>query len=206
MSRYKFFIFFIFISGFLFSQEAVTDSYGTIKIHKSKLDSIHIKVEMNFQRFQERNKTGTPPVPLQNKNITVPFPKGSGISSFDYNHYFNTQIDINSNDFAGKISDTIRIQIKVLDNGKAYYKDLTPLLVMNGVPAFYDKKMNAYQLDAIHWKYINALKRFKKWEPAYFDAGITEKFKRVTVIKPKRKTLEATGILTIIFSIVPFEE
>ena len=76
---------------------------------------------------------------------------------------------------------------------------------MAGISAYYDNKMNAYKLDAVHWKCINVLKQIKDWEPAYMLVGINGIFKNTTVIKSKKKKLYAIGILTIIFSRVPFE-
>ncbi len=203
--KYIFVLFFIFCNNLVFAQSNETKSHGTIKISKAKSDSIYIKAEMNFQLFQEGNKNTDQPIIMPDDRITVPFPKISGYSiPFDYNLFCTRNIEITRNDLGSKTTDTIRIQIKVLNNGKAYYKDVTPLMVLNGVPAYYDKKMNAYQLDAIHWKCLNVLKFIKHWESAYIVVAVKDTFKKVTVIKPKKKNLCATGILTIIFSNEPF--
>lgn len=207
MQKYKFVLFFIFFTCHAFSQTNQKENHGTIKISKIKPDSIYIKAEMSFQQFQEGNKTIAQPVVFPLSKVIVPYPKVSCYTvPFDYNKFCAEKIKIKKSDLANKISDTIRIQVKILDNGKAYYKDLTPLMVMNGVPAYYDKKMSAYKLDAIHWKCLSALKQIKQWESAYTVIGVKEKFKKTIVIKPKKKKLSATGILTLVFSTVPFEE
>ncbi|MES2140094.1 MAG: hypothetical protein V4511_10335 [Bacteroidota bacterium] len=160
---------------------------------------------MNFQQFQEGNKTNSRQINVPRNRVIAPFPKvPDNTIPFDYDQFCAKNIKIKKSDLADKISDTVRIQMKILDNGKAYYKDLTPLLVLSGVPAYYDKKMNAYKLDAIHHKCLNALKEIKQWEPAFTVLEVKEKFKKVIVIKPKKKYLSATGILTIVFSSVPF--
>jgi hypothetical protein len=207
MKKYKFFLFFIFLAGFAFSQTKETKNRGTIKISKVKPDSIYIKAEMNFQQFQEGNKTIAQPINIPLNRVIIPFPKVPGNTiPFDYGQFCSRYIKIKKSDLENKISDTIRIQVKILDNGKAYYKDLTPLMILSGVPAYYDKKMNGYKLDAIHYKCLGALKQIKQWEAAYTVVEVREKFKKVIVVKPKKKHLSATGILTIVFSTIPFEE
>lgn len=207
MKKYLCFLFFIFINSLAFSQKKETGNRGTIKIFKLKPDSIYIKAEMNFQQFQEGNKTNSQPIKIPLNRVIAPFPKVSGNTiPFDYDQFCSKNIKIKKSDLENKISDTIRIHVKILDNGKAYYKDLTPLMVLSGVPAYYDKKMNAYKLDAIHYKCLGALKQIKQWEPAYTAVEVREKFKKVIVIKPKKKNLSATGILTLVFSTIPFDE
>lgn len=207
MQKYKLFLFFIFINGLAFAQKDVSAGHGTIKISKPKPDSIYIKAEMVFQQFQEGNKNNAQPTLIPFSMVTAPFPKVSGYAvPFDYDQFCNKNIEINKRDLGNKIRDTVHIQIKVLDNGKVYYKDITSLLVMRDVPAYYDGKMNAFKLDAIHLKCMNVLKQIKQWEPAYMVIGVKDTFKKVTVIKPKKKNLSATGILTIVFSTTPFED
>lgn len=207
MKKCNWFLLFMLITGFSFGQKEITDSYGIIKIVKINPDSVYIKAEMDFRQFQEGNKSSDQTVSIRNINIIAPSPKVSGYSiPFDFNQFCNKKIEVKKKDLSNKVTDTVRIQIKVLDNGKVYFKDLTPLMMLNGVPAYYDKKKNAYKLDAIHWKCLNVLKQIKHWEPAYIIVGEKGSFKKMTVIKPKKKKLAATGVLTIIFSTVPFEK
>lgn len=205
MKKYICFLCFIFINSLAFSQIKQTKNRGTIKISKVKPDSIYIKAEMNFQQFQEGNKTTSRQIIIPLNRVIAPYPKvPDNTIPFDYDQFCAKNIKVKKSDLADKISDTIRIQIKILDNGKGYYKDLTPLMVLSGVPAYYDKKMSAYKLDAIHYKCLSALKGIKQWEPAFTVVEVKEKFKKVIVIKPKKKYLSATGILTIVFSTVPY--
>jgi hypothetical protein len=207
MWKFNLFLFFILITGFSFGQNGEIKNHGTIKISKPSPDSIYIKAVMNFQIYQDGNNPTSPKILIQVDKIIAPFPSVSGFTNpFDYTLFFNKAIGVKKSDLSVKGTDTIHIQVKVLDKGRAYLKDITPLLVLNGVPAYYDKKMNAYKLDAIHWKCLNALKQIKEWEPAYIVVGEKEKFKRTVVIKPKKKKISATGILTIVFSPSPFEE
>ncbi len=207
MKKNIFFLFFILITYHAFSQKKETKNRGTIKISKVNPDSIYIKAEMNFQQFQQGNKASSKPIVVPLNRVIAPFPEvPDNTVPFDYDQFCAKNIKIKKKDLADKISDTVRIQIKILDNGKGYYKDLTPLLVLSGVPAYYDKKMSAYKLDAVHYKCLNALKEIKHWEPAFTVVEVKEKFKKVIVIKPKKKYLSATGILTIVFSAIPFEE
>jgi hypothetical protein len=206
MLKYRILVFFIFIPCFIFAQAKPEEKHHTIKISKPKFDSVYIKAEINFLEFQEGNKNSSSAKSIAVNAVTAPFPIISGYSvPFDYNRLFNKNIEIEKSDLENKITDTIRIQLKILDNGKAYYKDLTPLMVLNGVPAYYNKTMNAYKLDAIHWKCMNVLKHIKQWEPAYVVVGVKDTFKKTTVIKPKKTKLAATGVLIIVFSLLPFE-
>ena len=207
MQKYGFFLFFIFLTCHAFSQTNPKANQGTIKISKVKPDSVYIKAEINFHQFQEGNEAITQPVFFSLNKVIMPVPKVSGYTiPFNYNKFCAEKIKVTKSDLINKISDTILIQVKILDNGKAYLKDLTPLIVLGGVPAHYDKKVNAYKLDAIRWKCLNAFKHIKQWEPAYALIGVKEKFKKTIVIKPKKKKLAATGVITLVFSSVPFEE
>ncbi len=207
MDKYKLFLLCFINTCFALAQNDTSQTYGRIKISKPKFDSVYIKAEMKFQKFLVGNKLTAQPQIISPEQVTIPFPKISGYASpFDYNQFCRKYIETKNNDLENRLTDTVRIQIKVLDNGKAYYKDLTPLTMMSGVPAYYDKQMNAYKLDAIHWKSMNVLKQITKWEPAYRMVLEKTKFKKTTVIKQKKENLSASGILTIIFSAVPLED
>jgi len=207
MQKCKLFFLFIFISTFVFGQSEIVESRGTIKIAKPNPDSIYIKAVLNFQQFQEGNKEVAQPNIIPISSVSAAYPKIHGYSiPFNYNQFCNNFIEIKKSDLSDKITDTVRIQVKILDNGKAYYKDMTPLMMLSGVPAYYNKKMNAYKLDAIHWKCMNIFTQIKQWEPSYMVIGVKGTFKKHTVIKPKKKKLFSIGILTIVFSTEPFED
>lgn len=210
MQRYKLFLFFIFFTPLAFAQVDDEMNHGTIKISKpkskTKYDSIYIKAEINFLQFQVGNKYTIQQNLIPRNRVIQPTPvvlKGS--TPFDFNQFFNKEIEIIRNDLGDKNTDTVRFQIKILDNGKSYYNDVSPLVMMNGVPAYYDKQLNAYKLDPIHLKCMNVLKKIKKWRPAYMILEVKDTFKKVTVIKPKKKNLSAIGILTVVFSTDSFE-
>lgn len=206
MLKYKVIFLCITIACVAHAQTDSSKKIGTIKIVKPKNDSVYMKAVMNFNYFQEGNKNNTQPLTYPLNQVVVPFPKNVDPAiPFDYTKFLNKFLEIKRSDLESKITDTVYIQIKILDNGKAYYKDLTPLLMLNGVPAYYDTKKNAYKLDAIHWKCLHSLQYIKEWEPAYVIKGVKGKFKNTPVIKPKKKKLMSLGTLTIIFSTLPFE-
>lgn len=210
MQKYKLFLFFIFFTPLVFAQVDDAMNRGTIKISKPKpkpeRDSIYIKAEIKFLQFQVGNKNTVQQNLIPRNRVILPTPIVlKDATPFDFNEFFNKEIEILKSDLGDKITDTIRFQIKILDNGKSYYNDVSPLMMMNGVPAYYDKQLNAYKLDPVHWKCLNVLKQIKKWKPAYMIIEVKDTFKKVTVIKRKKKNLSATGILTIVFSTTPFE-
>jgi hypothetical protein len=202
------FLLFIFSINVLLAQVDSNKTHGTIKISKPTSDSIYMKATVTFYEFQKGNKKSTSVTYPLLKSITIPKPQSlkNKDTIHDYSTYFRKNIEIKSGELENKISDTVRIQIKVLDNGMPYYKDLTPLMVLNGVPAYYDAKENAYKLDDIHYKCLKVLKNIENWSPAYVEMQVKGKFKNTTVIKLKKEKLAATGILTIVFSSVPLND
>ncbi len=204
MQKYRVCLFFIVCPCFLFSQIDSSRKYGTIKIAMHLVDSIYIRAKVQFSRFQEGNKNAAQTLNIPTNRIIPPVPeiKGFGIP-FDYGKFFNGIVKIN--DLGEKVSDTVCIQVKILDNGKVYYKDLTPSMMLKGVPAYYDKEKEAFKLDPVHLKCMNTLKQIQRWEPAYIEINVKDTYKRTTVIKRKKQSLSATGIITIVFSKTPFE-
>ena len=203
MNKYCVAFIFFFYSFCSFCQTDTIQRYGTLKIGRAKPDSIYIKAGVVFFQFQDGYKKDGP---HYSPSDAIPPQPGNTKAPFDYSRFFNARVRIKVSDLESKTSDTVRIQVKILENGKAYFKDMTPLLVLNGVPAYYDSKNNGYMLDAIHWKCLNALKEIESWEPGYILMEKVAKFKGQTVIKAKKKKLTSTGIVTVIFSLVPFEE
>lgn len=205
MNKYLTALIFFLYSSHLFAQEDSLKRTGTIKVAKLKRDSVYVKTEMVFFQFQEDSKKDITKYPP--KECVAPIPKATiAGGTFNYNRFFNKRINVKISDLENKTTDTVRIQVKILNNGKAYFKDLTPLLMLNGVLAYYDSKNNAYKLDAIHYKCLNALKEIEAWEPGCVLLEKKEKFKGRAVIKAKKKKLTSTGTLTVIFSLIPFDE
>ncbi len=206
MNKYLCALFFIVYSCTAFAQEDTIQRFGTLKIGKVKRDSIYIKADMKFFKFQDGYKKNAQVYSPKNAVSPVPETTTNSVSPFDYTRFVNTRVKIKVSDLENKTTDTVRIQVKILENGKPYYKDLTPLLVLNGVPAYYDAKNNGYNLDAIHYKCMNALKEIEIWEPGFVLIEKIDKFKGQTVIKAKKKKATSTGVLTVVFSLVPFDE
>lgn len=188
------------------AQQDTTIVRGTIKVGKAKLDTIYIKAVMNFTEFKNDSKKA--PISYSAKDVILPKPKHcfQCIAPFDYNKHIQNKVSISISDLGDKTTDTVRIRVKILKNGKPYYKDITPLLMLNGVPAYYHSSENAYKLDAIHWKCLNAVMDILDWEPGYYIEGVKDKLNGRVVIKPKKTKVIATGILTIVFSKLPLEE
>ncbi|MGQ0826821.1 MAG: hypothetical protein ACT4ON_00345 [Bacteroidota bacterium] len=70
----------------------------------------------------------------------------------------------------------------------------------------YDEKADGYEVSRLQLNCIDFLKEIKSWEPAYVTIPKKDKFKNQTVIKPNITHIQASGILTIVFSSVPLEE
>jgi hypothetical protein len=208
MNKYILIWFLIFFGCQVFAQSDSSKKHGTIKIAKPVSDSVYIKAEMSFTQYEENQKKNKASAIVSPAMAVAPSPMdGNGIKTkFDYNLYFNKNVKVKTKDLADKTTDTVRIQIKVLNNGKPYYKDITPLLILSGVPAYFDEKKNAYKLDALHWKCLTTIKEIEKWKPAFRIVEMKDKFKGQAVIKAKQKKLTATGILTVVFSKLPFEK
>lgn len=206
MNKYLFALIFVVCSYHFFAQTDTIQRFGTLKIGKPKRDSIYIKASMNFFQFQEGHKKNAQT--YSQKDVFAPVPKTAvtSASPFDYNQFFSKRAKVQISDLESKTTDTVRIQVKILENGKAYIKDLTPLLVLNGVPAYYDSKNKGYLLDGIHWKCLKALREIETWEPGFVLIEKRDKFKGQTVIKAKKKKVTSTGTLTVVFSLVPFDE
>lgn len=204
--KHLFLFCFLFFALAINAQQDTSNVRRTIKIAKPKLDTVYIKTVMNFTEFKNSSKKDQ--VSFSSKYVVEPKPKHcfQCVSPFDYNTHIQNKVHIPITDLGDKTTDTVRIQVKVLKNGKPYYKDITPLLVLNGVPAYYDASKNAYKLDAIHFKCLDALKDILDWEPAYFIEEEKDTFKGIVVIKPKKTKIVATGVLTVVLSKLPFEE
>lgn len=198
----------IVFTPFLKAQSDAAVSHGTIKIAKPKTDTVYIKAEIKFNQFQKGHKKNSQNLANGTNKISPPKPLFHYLSEeeFDYSNYFRKRIEIKRADLDGKMADTIQIQVKILDNGKSYFRDLTPVIMLNGIAAYYDAKMNAYKRDDIHWKCIKVTKDITEWQPAIVMKEEKGKFKRTTVIKLKEEKITSIGVLTIIFSSIPFNQ
>lgn len=196
-----FLFFFLFSSCFVFSQDTLV-KHGTIKIAKAKPGEIYIKAVSNYNKYNldkikrevARNEMYEP-FPLLN---LYPYP-------FNYSAYFADCFRNKEIDLKGKTADTVVVEVTVLANGKVYIKDKSPSIMIKGVPAIYDAKNDAYELNNLHLNCLKFLKQINKWFPGYVVFPKKDKYRGETVIKPNKKNVDVTGTVTIYFSTVPFE-
>jgi hypothetical protein len=208
MQKNNLVLFCIIITHFAFAQQSdTTIIHKRIKVGKRQIDSLFVKAEIKFFQFQTGNKMSNEQVSMQSSYILPPVAYIKAYRApVNFNQLYNARIENSMKDLDNKETDTVRIQVKVLDNGRAYYKDVNPLLMIKGMPAYYDEKMDGYKLDPIHLSCMNVLKEIDEWRPAYSVTEKREQYKKRTVIKPKKKKLSAVGILTIVFSKTSFDD
>lgn len=195
-------VLFLFSSCFVFSQTDTTSKHGTIKIAKGKPGEIYIKAVPSFTKYNllkikrevARNEMYAPFPVLD----AYPYP-------FNYTAYFNNCFRYKEIDLKGKLADTVIVEVTILANGKAYIKDKSPSIMIKGVPATYDAKQNAYELNNLHLNCLKFLKQITKWFPGYVVFPKKGKYRGETVIKPDKKNVDVTGTVTIYFSTTPFE-
>jgi len=201
----KNFLILLFLLGtsFTIAQNDTNQTHGTIKIGKPKDGKVYIKAAMNFNKYDLSKLNAYVDLNI----IYPPFPGVEGYTfPFNYNKYFNEKFKTKKIDLRGKASDTVRIEIKVLANGKVYLKDKSFSTMIKDIPTTYDEKVNGYELSRLQLNCLDFLKEIKTWEPAYVTIPKKGKFKKQTVIKPEITQLQASGILTIVFSSVSFED
>jgi len=198
-------LFLLLFSGFpLCAQEDTASYYGTIKISKPKNDEIYIKASVKF--VCDLNNLNTKTLITQNM-IFQPEPIVDGyLLPFDYTNYFTENFKNKSINLRGLKTDTVFIELKVLSNGKVFFRDKSPSIMLNGVPAFYNKSMEAYELNNLHLDCIKLTDKLRTWNLAYVLMPKKQKFKKQTIIKPKKEIVSAKGLMIIAFSTVPFEE
>ncbi len=194
---------FIFSSCFVFSQTDTSTHRGTIKIAKAKDGEIYIKAIPNFNKFNlDKIKRE-----VVRNEMYQPFPVLDAYPyPFNYSAYFNNCFRSKEIDLKGKLADTVVVEITVLANGKVYIKDKSPSIMIKGVPATYDNKTGTYELNNLHLNCLKFLKQIKTWFPGYVVFPKKDKYRGETVIKPDKKDVDVTGIVTIYFSSTPFED
>lgn len=205
MLRYKFLYIIIFLLNtcFAFAQTDSTHTRGTIKISKVKEAKIYIKASMNFNDYDVSKIN----VPVSREMRYTPFPGVDGYTfPFNYTRYITEKFKTKEIDIRGKLSDTVRIEIKVLANGKVYLKNKSRTMLVKDLPTPYDEKVDGIEWSSLQLYSFDFIKEIKTWEPAYIAVPTKEKFKKETVIKPKITQVTASGILTIVFSSTPFED
>jgi hypothetical protein len=200
MLKYNLLFLSFFITCLTFSQTDSTQTRGTIKIGKPQDAKIDIQAALDITNYDfdnpQLNKLHTD---VTKNMLHAPMPVVEGYSSpFDYSKYFNEQFKRKVNDLKGRVSDTVKIEIIVLENGKVYYKDKTPQITVEGVPAFYNEKEGGYELNNLHLYSLDFLKQIETWEPAYVLVSKKTKYKKQTVITPSKIKIKSSGVITII--------
>jgi hypothetical protein len=69
----------------------------------------------------------------------------------------------------------------------------------------YNERRQAYVSSMTHNKTKEAILGVKEWRPAYRMEARRGKLKGRTVIEPVRRKLNASGVITVIFSKEPFQ-
>jgi hypothetical protein len=200
----------------LSAQTDTISKKGTIKIVK-KADSTYIKATLEFYDFSEES---TPPqakkmsysdfvkeVQKNKKNempVLVPHPKTKDEKKImDYTAYFKNHPETRALALPDDVdSDTVRIAVYVNKKGVVRFSDLSPSKQLGKIVATYDTVSKNYKVDIIHFRVNNAFRTLAKsnWEPAYLLKPQRGQFKKVTVIKPEKVKVNASGLLVVIIS------
>ncbi|MGQ0826820.1 MAG: hypothetical protein ACT4ON_00340 [Bacteroidota bacterium] len=129
---------FLYIIVFLFNicyspaQNDTSKTRGIIKIGKPKDGKIYINATVNFDKYDLTKLNAY----VELNVIYPPFPGVEGYTfPFNYNRYFNEKFKTKTVDLRGKNSDTVQIEIKILANGKVYFKDMSLSKMIKDVPA-----------------------------------------------------------------------
>lgn len=203
MFKYKIILFFLLSICFSFAQTDTTQRRGTIKIGKPKDAEIYIKVISNFDNFDFPKIDHD----FSRDELFQPCPIVEGYSyPFNYTKYFNDNFKSKQIDLKGKTNDTVVLEVKILANGKNYLKDKSKTMMIKDLPAVYNEKEGAFELNNLHLNCLSFLKNIKQWTPGYVVFPLKNRFKGETVIKPNKKNVDVTGTITILFSSTPFED
>ncbi|MBA3970670.1 MAG: hypothetical protein H0X46_00720 [Bacteroidetes bacterium] len=200
--RISFIFLFVLLAGLSFSQKDTVSKRGTIKVAKAKDGEVYIKAIPNFNKYNLSELRGD----VTNDSKFQPFPVVEGYPyPFNYTRYFNDCFTTKEIDLKGKSADTVVMEVIILEGGKVYIKDQSKTIIVKGVPAVFNEKANAYELNNLHLNCLNFLKKIDKWIPGYVILPKKGKFKGEVVIRPNKKNVDVTGTVTIIFSSIPFE-
>lgn len=204
----------------MFSQTDSITKRGTIKISK-KVDSTYVKADMFFYKYSAENTNeqlkkityqdiiNDAKANTTRKPLLVAHPKIKEKSTaFNYTKYFSYNQHTRNVNLGENQTDTVRLIVHVTKKGEVRYVDLTPMQKQGKIVAVYDPVEKIYKVDLVHYKVFNAFNELIKtnWEPAYLIEPKKGELKKITVIKPHKTKVNASGLLTIIFSKSPFYE
>jgi hypothetical protein len=153
---------------------------GTIKVSKAKKGTVYIT---STEKFRYELSEAESARSLRN-TIFQPFPVVEGHAfPFNYSKYFREKFRNEKIDLKGKLSDTVKIEIKITPKGKVYLHNNSK-----------DKN------DILNLQCIGYIKDIKQWMPGYFMIAEKGVYKKQTVIEPKKINVSSVGTITIIFS------
>ncbi|MCW3085614.1 MAG: hypothetical protein JWP12_2980 [Bacteroidetes bacterium] len=178
-----------------------TETHGIIKIKKKSSGPIYIKASARFFNYEypaNMSMNGNAPQTIQ------PFPVVEGHAfPFNYSAFFYEKFKGMKIDLRQKETDTVQIYLKVRYNGKVAFKDYSSA---TNPGMKYANRSAEYQSNDLSLNCMSFLTDIKEWYPAYFILPKKEKFKKQTVIVPYQEKIDCNGIISVIFSTVPFDE
>jgi hypothetical protein len=186
MFKNYFLVILFLFSIHLIAQNDSSGLKGTIKVGKPKEKSVFIGAFAKYRYELDKKQAGI----ASNYTIFQPFPIEEDFGfPFNYSRYFGEKFKNEKVDLKGKLSDTVKIEVKISPNGKAYlhYKATD-------------------QDDDLKIRSLLYARQIKEWFPAYMMVPQKGNFKNQTVIAPKKINVTAVGVITVVFSSQPFEK
>jgi hypothetical protein len=180
----------LFVPTIMSAQTDSVSPQGTIRILKPKGGKVFIKAFADFGRMGVNN--------------FQPFPVVEGYSfPFNYTRYFNEKFRDKRVFLNYKSADTVYLEVSISKKGKTTIKDIT-YSMSNGRRSFFDtdNKVEKNDLQVSCFRFLNEI---EQWFPAYEMTTRVSSYKGQQVIKPVKKNKDATGIITIMFSLEPFD-
>jgi len=172
-------LFFLF-SFNLMGQNDSAGLNGTIKISKAKHGSVYVTAVAKYRYELTDAESGR----MQGNTLFQPYPVVEGHAfPFNYTKYFREKFRNEKIDLKGKLSDTVKIEIKITPKGKVYLHN-----------------SSTGGNDNLNLQCLRYIKDIKQWMPGYFMVAEKGIYKKQTVIEPKKINVTSVGTLTIIFS------
>lgn len=219
MKKGSLFLFMFFLPiTLLFAQNDSLPEVGVIHIGKKSGSYLYLKASLVFTVFapddEKVGKSYTDFVHatktwkvLNGPTVFQPYPGAvRGDQAFDYTDYFTKEIPMETLHMEGEGPDTVFIRVDVKKNGKYYYKDLSKMTRIGQNVVVFDPRKNVYVVSEPHLWAMKSLKKIQHWIPAYREQAHVRSLRGVTVLRPEKESLHASGILCLIFSQTPFEK
>lgn len=191
MLKKNIFLFFVFISCFSHESIAQADSayhHGTVKISKPTDGKVYVKANAEYD---VKGPDSFQPFPLV-KDYAFPF----NYSRYFREHFKNVKVDLK-----GQSADTVNFEFRITKKGKFKLTNIRDKLSKKTSGDFkYGGATSELTL-----KSLDVLLAIKEWYPAYIIVKKVGKFKGETVIRPIKTNIESKGVITVYFSIEPFD-